>query len=141
MLDDIRRHGWHVIKVPADEEGPGFAFTLGLYARFDHPEVIIFGLDLDLMQQILNGIGDDVKAGERRYAAGRQESGVLEGYDCAFVEVAAPHFRDYLGTAVWLYRRQPFPALQCVWLDRAGAFPWEDRLDARFLPLQPLLDR
>jgi hypothetical protein len=41
MRADIATYGWHVIKVLEDDEGPGFAFTIGLYQRFEHPELIV----------------------------------------------------------------------------------------------------
>ena len=47
MRDDIATYGWHVIKVLEDDEGPGFAFTIGLHQRFAHPELIVFGLPPD----------------------------------------------------------------------------------------------
>jgi hypothetical protein len=47
MQADIATYGWHVIKVFEDDEGPSFAFTIGLYKRFGHPELVVFGLPLD----------------------------------------------------------------------------------------------
>jgi len=36
-----------VIKVGADDAEPAFAYSLELYEMFQHPELILFGLDLD----------------------------------------------------------------------------------------------
>jgi len=49
---DIETYGWHVIEVPEDDEGPGFAFTIGLFRRFEHPELIVFGLPMNTMHII-----------------------------------------------------------------------------------------
>ncbi|MCP2014095.1 hypothetical protein L1280_001232 [Deinococcus sp. HSC-46F16] len=139
LLSSIQTHGWSVLKVPADEEGPGFAFTLGLWGNYGHPEVIMVGLDLDLMHQILNLIGDAVKAEQQRFEDGQHYAELLEDLHCAFVEVAANHFMEYLGTALWLYGQQPFEALQCVWPDREGLYPWQDGFNPEWRELQPLL--
>jgi hypothetical protein len=50
---DIATYGWHVIEVLEDDEGPAFAFTIGLYKRFEHPELVVFGLPLDTMHLML----------------------------------------------------------------------------------------
>jgi hypothetical protein len=36
--------------------------------------------------------------------------------------------------------KQPFPAMQLVWPDEQGRFPWESGYDERFFKLQRLLD-
>jgi hypothetical protein len=58
LLADVQEYGWHIIGVEQDEEGPAFAYSIGLYHTFQHPEAILFGLDVKVMQQIINGIGD-----------------------------------------------------------------------------------
>ncbi|MEV4872222.1 DUF4262 domain-containing protein [Streptomyces syringium] len=30
ISEDVQQHGWHVVMVPEDETGPGFAHTIGL---------------------------------------------------------------------------------------------------------------
>ena len=65
LLADVEQHGLHVIGVEEDEEGPGFAYSIGLYHSFDHPEVIVFGLPVRVMHPIINGIGEQVRAGKR----------------------------------------------------------------------------
>jgi hypothetical protein len=46
VLSDIERVGWHVMKVFArpNEKGPEWAFSIGLFHTYQHPEIIIFGL-------------------------------------------------------------------------------------------------
>ncbi|WP_158679815.1 DUF4262 domain-containing protein [Deinococcus sp. NW-56] len=139
LLSNIQTYGWAVVKVPEDEEGPGFAFTVGLWGNYNHPEMVMVGLDLDLMHHVLNLIGDAVQTGQQGFEDGQRSPELLEGYDCAFVRVAAGHFTEYLGTALWLYGQQPFEALQCVWPDSEGLYPWQDDFNPEWRELQPLL--
>ena len=125
ILEDIRSVGWSVILIPEDEEGPAFAYTLGLYHSQRHPEVLIQGLRQERLHGILNGIGEYVKGG-RRFQADGEYSGILEGYTCAFRTVDPSLYEEYFGYAVWFYRGQTFPALQAVWPDMEGRFPWEE---------------
>jgi hypothetical protein len=64
LLADVKDPGWHVIGVREDDEGPGFAYTIGLYHNYRHPEIIVFGLDVPILWRIVNIIGDKVKQGE-----------------------------------------------------------------------------
>lgn len=73
MADIIRRCGWSIQYVGgaicdapgcecADEAGPAFAYTVGLFG-LGHPELLIVGVEPDLAQTILNELGNRVKAG------------------------------------------------------------------------------
>jgi len=138
MRADIATYGWHVIKVYEDDEGPGFAFTIGLFQRFDHPELIVFGLPLDTMHLMLNGAGEAVRAG-RPFAAGHNYDDILEGYDCTFRPVSRKHYEAYLGSARWYYEGDGFPVLQLIWPDREHRYPWAAPADAWIREAQPVL--
>jgi hypothetical protein len=138
MRADIATYGWHVTKVLEDDEGPGFAFTIGLWQRFEHPELILFGLPLDTMHLMLNGAGAAVRDG-RSYRAGRSYADILEGYDCTFRPVPLRHYEEYLGSALWHYDGDDFPVLQLVWPDREHRYPWTAPADAWIRLAQPVL--
>jgi hypothetical protein len=138
LLADVGRHGWHVIAVGEDEEGPGFAYTIGLHRSFGHPEVIVFGLPVPVLHRVVNAVGEQVRSGER--FGHLDESGdVLDGYNVAFRAVERRHYPDYLGYARWFYHGDDFPALQCVWPDSRHRYPWHPEFTAAFAQRQPLL--
>jgi hypothetical protein len=60
LLADVKKFGWHVIKVAADDEGPAFAYSIGLYHSLQHPEIVTFGLDVTDMHRMINSIGEAV---------------------------------------------------------------------------------
>jgi hypothetical protein len=86
LLSDVRTVGWHVVGIAADEEGPPYAFTVGLFETFGHPEIVIFGMAPERICRILNHIGDQIRAG-KRFEAGISYLGVLEDYSCMMVAV------------------------------------------------------
>lgn len=139
VLRGIQDHGWYVLKVPEDAEGPGFAFTVGLWANYQHPELIMVGLSLDLMHPLLNLAGGEVRDGRQRFEAGQLSSELIKGHLCTFVEVAPESYRDYLGYALWLYRHESFPVLQCAWPDQQGSFPWQSQFPEALRARQPIL--
>ncbi|MFE1045456.1 DUF4262 domain-containing protein [Streptomyces olivaceus] len=63
VIENVQRHGWHVVMVPEDEVGPGFAYTIGLSHTHGAPELAMFGLDVDLMHRMLNRLGEKSAAG------------------------------------------------------------------------------
>ncbi|WP_165244365.1 DUF4262 domain-containing protein [Paludisphaera soli] len=121
--ESIARHGWHVIKVPDDAEGPGFAYNIGFHMTFDHPEVIVFGLDLDIMHRMINNLGFELRAGAR-FGPGDRCSEVLETCEVAFQAVARRHYDEYFGFGIRI-QGEAFEAIQMCWPDARGRFPWE----------------
>jgi hypothetical protein len=55
--------GWHVIGVEEDTEGLAFAYSIGLNRSFEHPEMIIFGLQIPVMHRIIHGVGKQTEKG------------------------------------------------------------------------------
>jgi hypothetical protein len=137
---DIERHGWHVIKVMADEEGPAFAYSIGLTKTLKHPEIIVVGLGLDVMHGMINTAGKMIRDGQP-FKAKRSYRGLLAGdYECSFRTVHASRYDEWVGQAQVFYDGDDFELLQCVWPDREGRFPWEPKVHGGFVGAQPILD-
>jgi hypothetical protein len=137
VAEAIDACGWAVVRIDAEAQEPAYAYSVGLHSTFAHPEVIVFGLDLDVLHRIVNTIGEAVKTGER-FEVGDADDRVLEGYRCAFREVAAAAESAYMGILI-SYCGHEVPALQCIWPDREGRFPWQVGVDAEFRERQPML--
>ena len=80
-------------------------------------------------------------SGGEQFEIGRGYSGFLEGFECEMRAVDQSHYHDYLGWCRWLYRGNSFKAVQLVYPDTKGVWPWESRASARFRRWQLLLDR
>lgn len=138
---DIERHGWHVALIPPIEDDPssiGWAFTIGLFERFSHPELAVFGLDIAIAHGLLNAAGDSVRRGWR-LEDGREYAGLLEGYSCGIREVAPAWVPVFFGNAQWHYRREDVPFLQIFWPDPARRMPWDEAFAREWRAGQPLL--
>ena len=142
IIEDIEQFGWHVIKVMPEEDAPGFAYTIGLQQSFDHPEVLISGLDLDLMHALLNLIGEDIQNG-RRFTGPESYDGILTGFDVYFRPVDSERYLEYLGIALDHYKshvQTAFHCLQCIWPSAEnGAFPWDEHYPEELIGVQELL--
>lgn len=135
--ETIEAHGWAVVKIDADAHEPDYAYSVGLYKTFHHPEVIVFGLDLDVLHQIVDTIGEQVKEGQR-FGISDADARVMEGYPCAFRQVAAAAEPEYMGILIGYYGHN-VPALHCIWPDREGRIPWEVGTSSDFRQRQPML--
>jgi hypothetical protein len=139
LLSDIEEYGWHIVNVLEDEEGPPYSFSIGLYHTFRHPEVIIIGLDPDLMQNMINWIGADIRGG-KSFEIGKEYADLIEGFNCTFMVVQKKYYSEYLGYAMWFYKGDGFPVIQCVWPTTKGKFPWEKGYPKDLVKWQQLLD-
>lgn len=133
LLSDVHEHGWHVVGVPDDEEGPGFAFTVGVYLRTLQPEILIMGLPMETAHRLLNSIAEHLMNGGR-IVAGSRNGKIIEGLDLMFKVIHPTQFYEYLGCANWFYKHleKPFPAYQCFWPDSQGQLPDESAFEERF---------
>ena len=61
-IDLIQRHGWMIQYVSAPTP---WAYTIGLSPGFAHPELIVVGLDHRRSMDVLNNLGEQVRAGAR----------------------------------------------------------------------------
>ena len=122
LLTDVKDPGWHVIGVTEDDEGPGFAYTIGLHHSYRHPEIIVFGLDVPILWRIVNVIGEEVKKGEK-FENNQEGEDILKGYLVFFRRVQKGHYREYLGYARWFYQGNAFPVLQASGRTRLTVIP------------------
>jgi len=135
---DIERHGWHVVLVPPEADSPGWAHSIGLWERYQHPELLVFGSEPRQLGALVNALGERVRGG-RRFAAGETEPGVLQELPFAFRSVAPRWTHVFLGNAAWHYRSEAFDVLQGFWPDRRGRFPWDADCAPELAAEQPLL--
>jgi hypothetical protein len=138
ILADVAEYGWHVVKILETDETPGWAFSIGLYQNFNHPEVIVFGLNADLMHFVINSIGDDVRSG-KSYEVDCEYADLIDAYCCTFKVVNPVWYSHFLGYANWFYKNREYPVLQCIWPDRNSRYPWEPEFNPNWLWAQPLL--
>lgn len=115
------------------------AYTIGLWERFNHPEVLMCGFEPLLMQRLLNDIGARVRAGER-FEPGRSYGRVIRRYDVAFRGVHPDYAADHFAGALLYYEGAAFEGVQCFLPDASGLFPWDENCDRTYATLQPVLE-
>lgn len=137
---DIEKFGLTVIIIEATDYLPSFAYSIGLWQKFSHPEIIGFGLRNDTLHAIINDVAAIVKSGQT-IEANKIYTEILENGKVTFLKVDSRNLSDYFGTAIDFYNTRDFPALQLIWTDRKDKLPWEENFEEEFIYKQPLLDR
>ncbi|MEO6596618.1 MAG: DUF4262 domain-containing protein [Planctomycetota bacterium] len=138
LLDNVEEYGVHVVHVPAEAGSAGFSFTVGLWHSFEQPEVILFGLPGEVAHDLLNALADEADEGKRFLANSRHE-GLLQNYQVRFLEVPKAAYAEYMGAASWAYEGHDFSAVQLVWPDKQGRWPWDAAARQAFRDSQPVL--
>src|SRR4051794_27740479 len=82
----VQERGWAVIMIPEDADGPGWAFTVGLWHTFRSPEVAMFGLRVDVMNNCLKTLANEIAAG-RHLVADQERDDVIRNYSVAIKKV------------------------------------------------------
>ena len=137
---DIENEGCHIVLVAADEYLPAFAYTIGLFRTYHHPELICFGLAPEVLRSMLNEAHQLIKQG-KKLIPGYLFPEFLKGYNTQFLKVNPAYYPDYFSLAQAFYNFRNFPALQLVWPDKQHKFPWEQSFNQDLKFNQPLLDR
>ncbi len=137
---DIEKFGWTVLLIEATDYLPSFAYTVGLWKNYQHPEIISFGLTTKTLHLILNDAGEIAKTG-RTIEVGKNYDDFFENSNTQFVNVDSRNIADYFGQAINFYNSKEFPAIQLIWTDRNNKFPWDNEYESEFEFKQPLLDR
>ncbi len=136
-MADVAQVGYHVASGTSTGGDPAFAFSVGLFRSFDHPEVAVFGLAPEALHAAVRRIGERVGVGER-FDEGALHEGIVDGRAVAFRRIAARHYGARLGHAVWYHGGARFPALQAIW-EEDGLFPWDRWFPRALRDAQPVL--
>ena len=138
VLKNIQKHGWHANGIPGEGSTPAWTYSVGLFAKYGQPELIVFGLEIETMHEMIARYADLLQAGEE-YGDGVKIDGIIPGHPCVLREVHVSWREPLLCSASWYYHYQEYPVLQCFWPDRHGYFPWDDHCNKRSRKVQPLL--
>lgn len=141
LARDIGRDGWAVLGVMPTAAAPldPFTYSIGFFRSYDHPELLVSGMPPETAHAVLSILAGRIATGIR-YEGGQEYPNLIEGvhgdYACAFRQISKSHIDSKLTAAQRWNAYEDFPALQLVWPDPTGKFPWHDGYDRRFI--QPL---
>jgi hypothetical protein len=97
----IRTYGWQLTQIT----GPNpWSYTIGLLESYDHPELMVTGLELDMQNTVIRKIVDSIKQ------TGHVDNAFLQSEGVTLVDVHPNHLAgDWFGTWSNFYQRIPTP--------------------------------
>jgi Domain of unknown function (DUF4262) len=138
ILSQVSSVGWAIPGVPGDGAAAPWAYSIGLWASYGHPDIAVFGRSLGQLAVIAKTLCQRV-ADEDALSAGDEIDDVC---------LSRLAIRDIHGS----WRMTPLfhasdqfhgyirpPMLQVAWADRDGHFPWEQRFEPALADAQPKL--
>ncbi len=139
ILVDIAEVGVHIVHVQKSAAWPLHSYSVGLTHSFQQPEVIVFGLPADAATSLIDSVADEAGDG-RRFEPGSQHDGLLHNYPVRFATVSSARVAELMPKAAWA-NGGDVAAVQLVWPDKQGRWPWQDDVREKFAGLQPVLER
>jgi len=143
IAEVVRDHGWYAANV--NDANPPFLYTIGLMATYNHPEFIIFGLDVDDAYALFSQLIDNIRK-DKTYSEQGVYTVTIGGneHQVGFRSVHETQHPLYLGFAMGFLssigRIGELRAMQAFWPDTAGRFPFDTGCDLDVYNLQPRLD-
>ncbi|MEO6476887.1 DUF4262 domain-containing protein [Luteolibacter sp.] len=151
-FSDILEAGCHLLQILPDSAAPDvpeYVYSVGFYLNLLHPEIMVMGLPSGVSGRMINDLFQHVADGnpiwDREYVTYDIEE---ERIRFAVREITESSYHDYLGYANWFYRslrtevasaiEYNYPALQLVWPDSEGKYPWEPGCDLAVVVAQTL---
>lgn len=134
----IDKHGWAILGVFPTEKDPGpwFTYTIGLTGK-GLPELIMVGLSNGQAAPLLNDAAEQLVKGELQI--GEPIGTLLQDLPAMLIEVDAKGMEKHPLNAAKAQYGEQIRALQLVWPDESGLFPWQEGFNPEMKELQPLL--
>src|SRR6266536_1733467 len=137
IASNVLDHGWHIQGVRADNQTPGWAYSIGMWHTLRSADLAVFGLPPIEAALIINQLGQEVRNG---FPLHQDEPRVMfTGYPVRLRVIRESWSPLFLGAGTDFSRTPFLPGLQVFWPDQQGHFPWDDGADERCHTNQPLL--
>jgi hypothetical protein len=138
ILSQVSSRGWAVPGVLGDGDSPPWAYSVGLWASYGHPDLAAFGRPLGELAAIIRPLCTRA-ADDDGFAVGDEISDVFparlairdvhDSWRMTSMFVASDQFHGYI---------RP-PIRQVVWTDSDGNYPWDMRYEPGLADAQPML--
>ena len=92
--EHIEKYGLSVIQIEATTYLPSFAYSVGLTETFNHPEIICFGLSIQLLHEIINDVADIIRE-EGKIDPDKEYDNVFQNSRAKFLKIDKRNIGDY----------------------------------------------
>jgi hypothetical protein len=139
LIHNIETYGFQVTSV-FDPKGkaPNFAYSIGIQKTTGQPEMIVFGMRPRIAHYLISTYFEQVKAGQH-FAPNRQQSGFSKKFPIFIQPVSRRKCNQYMAGADGFYGPLGYQAVQLIYPDKHGRWPWSTNAEPNFRSSQTLL--
>lgn len=125
----VREHGLAIVTVFGDANTPSYGYTIGLSAK-GLPEIFIAGAHPEAIGGILNDVGRRALKGGIELTTGEPKHDLIDQFMAVLMPVI-PEKKNTLLLVEQVLDSAPgnWEAVQLVWPDTQGRFPWSENVD------------
>jgi hypothetical protein len=133
MLARIAEHDYTVVGVNPERMGrrrlPGFAYSVGLWSFRGVPEVIVVGAKHCCASAMIQAYATHAQHPDapKVFYPGSVHYGIMSERPVVFEQVDRARYEEWFAMAFHLYPGGDFAAIQMLWPDRRGRWPWDPR--------------
>ena len=119
IISNVKTKDFHIAAILAEDDCPHFLYTIGLYYHYQHPELMIVGVDANLTCDIFRRAHALIKSGGS-IQPWTDLPRDMTHTPMKSVPIDASDYTKFLGFGMWFYRSlgitrpDAFPALQIV---------------------------
>lgn len=121
----VQERGWTFIFTAYEGHPIAFGYTVGFTRTFAYPEAVVLGLGPETTAFVLSRLAEKLAAGVRPVPDARLDLGLNFPVVLRTVPVDAARGCMYLANTYYEARPDGYRAVQVVWPDAHGRFPWE----------------
>jgi hypothetical protein len=139
LMHNIETYGFQVTSV-FDPKGkdPNFAYSIGIQKTTGSPEMIVFGMSPRTAHYLISTYFEQAKAG-RCFVPSRPYSGFSKNHTVFVQPVLRSKYAHFMAAADGYYGKRGYKAVQLIYPDKLGRWPWNADVPSRFKSLQPVL--
>ena len=139
----IETHGWALETIAADPSTdpptPACAYSIGMRAAVDFPDVAVFGLAPAAANGLVTLVADAARGGTV-IPLGEELVGLLDNdLRCVFAPIDPTIAAERFTTGASWFRGEPVEMVQLLYPDRNGFLPYEAGFDQRMRMAQPVV--
>ena len=139
----IETNGWALEPVEAryevDPQTPAYAYSIGLPADVDFPDVAVFGLTPAASQGLVQLVVD-TRRGGTEIPIGVELVGLLDNeLRCLFAPIDMDAWGSWFATLLSWHQGESVEIVQLIYPDRKGFLPYEPGFEKRMRRAQPVV--
>jgi hypothetical protein len=142
IAEIVKRNGWFGANVFDNE--PPFFYSIGLIQTYNHPEIIVFGMEPGDSYALLAEMHSEIRNGKSFSRPGECTLRLHAERRIGIRNIHPSQHPLYLGYAMGycrhIGRMGELEAVQAFWPDSSGKYPFEVGCDIDVYRLQPCLD-